>query len=104
MAAFDIWVVETKKLYTGNRLEGYDITFNMVTDHEQSLAFAWDEMQKYQEFARLPKDEHQEYNEEGDYKIGGSGGYDDWPEFEITTFKKQFDPNGEVSLSFSTRG
>jgi hypothetical protein len=90
----DIWIVETKKLYLGCRIEGFNITFEVYTNKDKALQSAFAKACEFQK-------QHVDFSDEGYYVYHGSSSYD-WPTFQISTSHHQFDPNVQPAFKFQT--
>lgn len=95
MEPLDVWIVEHVSICTGSRIEGFNVKFAIFTDESKALRYA-------QDLAKKRINKKIEYNEDGKYVTDSSGGYDDWPDDEITVRKKEYDPTKDVALELGT--
>lgn len=91
----DVWVVEHTKIYTGSRIEGFNVKFSVFMNEVKALAHAWELAKKY-----INKDI--ECDPYGEYASESTDGYEDWPDDSIRVIKKKLDKDSDIALELTT--
>lgn len=85
-----MFVVTITKRYTGMRIEGFDVTHHFFNEKGTALNFAYDKACEYEK-------EKVQLNKDGIYVGECTGGYEMWPDYDISV--SPFDMKDGTSLS-----